>query len=62
MSEVNKNTPFQEKLQKRNQKIRERFNQLILEGYAKTQAYKVIQGEYGFYSYAAVQKIVRNAE
>ena len=62
MSEIKKMTPFQIKTAERNKKIRERYDKLIQEGYAKTQAYKVIQEEFDFYSIVAIQKIIKKTE
>jgi len=57
--ESNKITAYQQNIRKRDKKIIARYDALIAEGYMKTIALRTIADEYGFYSTAGINRIIK---
>lgn len=59
MSENIKITAYQKNIRERDKKIIARYDALIAEGYMKTIALRTIADEYGFYSTAGINRIIK---
>lgn len=57
--ESNKITAYQQNIMERDKKIIARYDALIAEGYMKTIALRTIADEYGFYSTAGINRIIK---
>ena len=57
--ESNKITAYQQNIRERDKKIIARYDALISEGYMKTIALRTIAEEYGFYSTAGINRIIK---
>ena len=57
--ESNKITAYQQNIRERDKKILARYEELISEGYMKTIALRTIADEYGFYSTAGINRIIK---
>lgn len=57
--ESNKITAYQQNIRERDKKIIARYDALISEGYMKTIALRTIADEYGFYSTAGINRIIK---
>ena len=57
--ESNKITAYQQNIMERDKKILARYEELISEGYMKTIALRTIADEYGFYSTAGINRIIK---
>lgn len=57
--ESNKITAYQQNIRERDKKIIARYDALIAEGYMKTIALRTIADEYGFYSTAGINRIIK---
>lgn len=52
-------TEFQKTIRARDKKILERYTELISDGYMKTQALKQLAEEFGLFSVAGVNRIIK---
>ena len=55
----NKITDYQKNIRERDKKIVARYEALVAEGYMKTIAMRTIAEEYGFYSTAGINRIIK---
>lgn len=59
MNTNSKITDYQKNIRERDKKIIARYDALISEGYMKTIALRTIAEEYGFYSTAGINRIIK---
>lgn len=59
MNDNNKITAYQKNIRERDKKIIARYEELVAEGYMKTIAMRTIAEEYGFYSTAGINRIIK---
>ena len=52
-------TAYQKNIRERDKKIIARYDALIAEGYMKTIALRTVADEYGFYSTAGINRIIK---